>query len=293
MHSFFSRRAILELEDSIKKKVRGAVPCKYGLICHWQQVDQLVCKLANRGCVPSNMFLAYRAATLDIITEYLFGHCQNNVNYPDFKAPLLIDIQTSVPMLWLLKSFPFIVSVLPLVPHWLAPNIHDQFRAFCSVQTFLVSCLDRSNKEAKAYDGLDHWTICHRLFDPSFCTPQLTFTNLAWLDEALSLIQAGSDTVGNTCTVGTFFVLNEKRILSRLTEELCSVWPEGDDCIDVAVLQTLPYLVSFVYVWVHCTYHTPDCCHQRSTSAFSWLCYTSSAGCRSLGCEDRGVRDTA
>ena len=140
------------------------------------------------------MFLAYRAATLDIITEYLFGHCQNNVNYPDFEAPLLIDIQTSVPMLWLLKSFPFAVSVLPLVPRWLAPNIHDQFRAFRSLQEFLVSCLDRSNKEVKTYSGLDHLTICHRLFDPSFCMPQLVFTNLAWLDEVLSLIQAGSDT---------------------------------------------------------------------------------------------------
>ena len=195
------------------------------------------------------MFLAYRAATLDIITEYLFGHCQNNVNYPDFGAPLLIDIQTSVPMLWILKSFPCIVPVLPLIPRWLAPCIHEQFRAFCSLQEFLVSSLDRSNKEAKACSGfgLDHPTICHQLFEPSFSSPQQFFSTLPWLDEVLSLIQAGSDTVGNTCTVGTFYVLNEEHILIRLTEELRSVWPESDECIDVAVLQSLPYLVSFPY----------------------------------------------
>jgi hypothetical protein len=199
------------------------------------------------------MFLAYRAATLDIITEYLFGHCQNNLNYPDFGAPLLVDIQTSVPMLWLLKSFPFIIPVLPLIPRWVAPCIHDQFRAFCSLQEFLVSSLDRSMKEVNACSGfgLDHPTICHRLFEPSFHSPQVPFSKPPWLDEVLSLIQAGSDTVGNTCTVGTFFVLNEKRILLRLTEELRLVWPDSDECIDVAVLQALPYLVSFLSVWVH------------------------------------------
>jgi len=245
------------------------------------------------------MFLAYRAATLDIITEYLFGYCQNNVNYPDFEAPLLIDIQTSVPILWLLKSFPFIAPILPLIPRWLAPCIHDQFRAFCSLQEFLVSSLDRSNKEAKAYSGfgLDHPTICHRLFEPSFSSPQVIYSKLPWLDEVLSLIQAGSDTVGNTCTVGTFYVLNEERILLRLVEELRSIWPESDECIDVAELRTLPYLVSFLSVWVHLKsvpkYHPTDRRHQRSTSSFSWLCHSPSAGCGSLGRENRGVRDTA
>lgn len=198
------------------------------------------------------MFLAYRAATLDIITEYLFGHCQNNVNYPDFGAPLLVDIQTSVPILWLLKSFPFIVPILPLIPRWLAPCIHDQFRAFCSLQEFLVFSLDQSNKEAKACSGfgLDHPTICHRLFEPPFSSPRVLYSKLPWLDEVLSLIQAGSDTVGNTCTVGTFYVLNEERILLRLVEELRSVWPESDECIDVAELQTLPYLVSLLSVFI-------------------------------------------
>ena len=198
------------------------------------------------------MFLAYRATTLDIITEYLFGHCQNNVNYPDFGAPLLIDIQTSVPMLWLLKSFPFIVHVLPLIPHWLAPSIYDQFQSFCSLQGFLVSSLEQITKEAKAYASLDHLTICHRLFEASFhADASFKFTKLPWLDEVFSLIQAGSDTVGNTCTVGTFYVLNEERILLRLTDELRSVWLEGDECIDVAILRTLPYLVSFLSLWVH------------------------------------------
>jgi hypothetical protein len=198
------------------------------------------------------MFFAYRAATLDIITEYLFGHCQNNVDYPDFEAPLLIAIQTSVPMSWLLKSFPFIVRVLPFLPRWLAPSLHGQSRAFCSLQEFLVSSLDRSRKEAKAFSGLDHLAICHHLLEPLCCPPPVLFTKLPWLDEVLSLIQAGSDTVGNTCTIGTLYVLNEKSILSKLTEELRSVWPESDDCIDVAILQTLPYLVSiffFVSVW--------------------------------------------
>ena len=210
------------------------------------QANQLVHRLASRGRTPSDMFLAYRTATLDIITEYLFGICQNHVNYPDFKAPLLIDIQTSVPLLWLLKSFSFLRHVLPYIPRWLAPRIHDQFRAFYSIQTFLITCLDRCNKEAKAFPDKDYRTICHSLLNPSIQAQQHpSSTEPQYFDEVFSLIQAGSDTVGNTCTVGTFYILNDQRILQRLTKELRSAWPESEERIDIPVLQSLPYLVSF------------------------------------------------
>ena len=192
------------------------------------------------------MFLAYRTATLDIITEYLFGLCQNHVNYPDFEAPLLIDIQTSVPLLWLLKSFSFLRPILPYIPRWLAPRVHDQFRAFLSIQTFLIACLDRCKKEAKAFPDKDHGTICHSLLNPSIQAQHASSTlKPDYFDEVFSLIQAGSDTVGNTCTVGTFYILNDKRILLRLIKELRSAWPESEEHIDLSVLQSLPYLVSF------------------------------------------------
>lgn len=189
------------------------------------------------------MFLAYRTATLDIIVEYLFGYCPNFVNCPNFEAPLLIDIQTSVPLLWILKWFPSIFPFLPHIPRWLAPSIYDQFRAFCSVQNILVSLLDRTSREAKAFPGEEYLTICHRLLDPSRQSSYVSSCKPAFLDEVFSLIQAGSDTVGNTCTVGTFYVLNDKRILSRLTEELRSVWPEREESIDLTLLESLPYLV--------------------------------------------------
>lgn len=245
MHHFFSRRAVLSLEASIRQKVKSSWSRSLFRGFMFCQINQLVRRLASRGRTPSNIFLAYRTAALDIIIEYLFGYCQNSVNFLDFKAPLLMDIQTSVPLLWDLKCFPFIFPLLPYLPRWLAPRIYDQFQAFCSVQKFLLSSLDRSTKEAKAFPGAEYITICHRLLDPFTQTSYASSCKPAFLDEVFSLIQAGSDTVGNTCTVGTFYVLNDKRILLRLTGELRSVWPEREESIDLAILESLPYLVRF------------------------------------------------
>lgn len=58
------------------------------------------------------------------------------------------------------------------------------------------------------------------------------------------MIFAGSDTVGNTCAVTTFHVLNNKNICATLVKELANAWPEKDTPIAYETLEKLPYLVS-------------------------------------------------
>jgi cytochrome P450 len=54
---------------------------------------------------------------------------------------------------------------------------------------------------------------------------------------------AGSDTVGNATTVGTFYILENKQIHAALTQELEKVWPDTDSKVGYEVLEKLPYLV--------------------------------------------------
>ncbi|KAJ3517547.1 hypothetical protein NLJ89_g437 [Agrocybe chaxingu] len=225
MHPFFSRRAVLELENII---------------------ELLVHKLGKRGENPANMFLAFRSATLDVITSYMFGHCLDALDHPDFSAPLLLSIQDALPLLWLIKSFPWMIYFLQLVPDQLQWRITNQFRAFLEIRTFIITWLDRASREVHDSSEPGTPTICHRFFDNLTTESQTVAHPKAFIDESLSLLQAGSDTVGNVCTVGTFFVLNDKTVLSRLREELEAVWPDQDDSIDLRVLQNLPYLTAIV-----------------------------------------------
>lgn len=137
-------------------------------------------------------------------------------------------------------------------------------------------------------DDLRGFTICHRLLHPSVIHYYDLRSTQYLLDEALSFLQAGSDTVGNTCTVGTFYVLNDKLVLSNLIEELQSIWPDQDETVELATLQTLPYLVIHLLPCSYSlAYTSTDRRYQRSTAPFSWICYPSSSGRRAFGCRNR------
>jgi Cytochrome P450 len=207
----------------------------------------LVSRLRERSDAPTNMFLALRSTTLDIITAYMFGHCIDALDYPDFCNPLLLDIQAALPILWIIKAFPWLVPGIALIPAWLGGTLYNQYRAVGAIRQYVHVWLNHIKREAETSDELRGFTICHRLLHPSVSHHYDLQSTQYLLDEALSLLQAGSDTVGNTCTVGTFYVLNDKLVLSNLFEELRSIWPDQDETIELATLQTLPYLVIYLF----------------------------------------------
>ncbi|KAF8165173.1 cytochrome P450 [Crassisporium funariophilum] len=229
LNPFFSRRATLRLEDLIQIKV-----------------DKMIHRICERSNGPSNLFLAFRSGTLDIITTYLFGHCVDALDHPDFSSSLLLDIQLALPFLWFLKAFHWAVPIVSIIPAWSGSRLHAQYQAIVGIRAFIIAWLHRTREEAESVDGLPDFTICHSLMDPSFFRRHQISSSQSLLDEALSLLQAGSDTVGNTCTLGTFYILNDKIVHSKLVEELRSIWPDPDECIDLAVLQTLPYLTAVI-----------------------------------------------
>lgn len=61
------------------------------------------------------------------------------------------------------------------------------------------------------------------------------------------MVSAGSDTVGNTATVGTFHILNNEKILEALVRELEQAWPDVSINMNYERLEKLPYLVCLYY----------------------------------------------
>jgi len=57
---------------------------------------------------------------------------------------------------------------------------------------------------------------------------------------------AGSDTVGNTCTVATYHILHNKDVHQQLSKVLKEAWPEKDAPANYETLEKLPYLTAVI-----------------------------------------------
>ncbi|KAF9469040.1 cytochrome P450 [Collybia nuda] len=211
LNPFFSRRAILNLEGVVQEKV-----------------DKLInCLTQRQQGKPVNMFLAFRCATMDIITSYSFAHCTNSLDAADFYDPLLVTIQTTIPLIWVIKMLPFLVPCFSMIPEWFAKRLSPQLLAFSNLRKLIGVQIDKVLSGENLLESADNLTIYHRLLKvPSGDDQPSLPTRRNLIEEALSLLQAGSDTVGNTCTIGTFYALNDRTVRMKLFHELRDAWPD-------------------------------------------------------------------
>jgi Cytochrome P450 len=190
------------------------------------------------------MFLAFRCTSMDIIATYCFARCDNSLDAEDFHDPLLMTMQSTISFFWLIKFLPFIIPVVAALPEKLIAPFNPQFLAFFKLRNMIANQIDRILNDQSFFDNTENWTIYHHLLGARVGkdSPSISYRRDLF-EEALSLLQAGSDTVGNTCTIGTFYILNDPDVHLRLFEELQGVWPDKNMQAEYTLLEKLPYLV--------------------------------------------------
>ena len=76
---------------------------------------------------PLDLKLLFHASTSDIITEYAFGNCWNNIDIPDLNERLFQVMSDSVKMWHISSYFPWIMGFFTSIPEkvaiWLAPDM--------------------------------------------------------------------------------------------------------------------------------------------------------------------------
>ncbi|KAJ7499985.1 cytochrome P450, partial [Mycena latifolia] len=222
----FSRRAILKLEYVIQEKV-----------------DRLVANvLSHDAATPCNLFMAFRAATLDIITSYCFAQSSDALDYPKFQHPLLLSFLSAITAIWTFKYFPFLFFFAEHTPGWVMHQISPVSKGYTDLFAFLSRYLDRILKDPTVLDAADHEIIYHHLLHPN--TRHNVPSKKSLLDESLTLLGAGSETVGNAVTTGVFHVLSNSRVLDRLRMELQDSWPDASCSMSYQALEKLPYLTA-------------------------------------------------
>jgi cytochrome P450 len=229
----FSRRAINNLEGVIQEKVDMLIES----ILHPRNKNKAI-----------NYSLAVRCATLDIITSYCFGKPVGALEREDFSHPIVTSLVAMMSNLWASKYWPFLMTVMRSVPESIVGYLQPQTKGSITMYHLIRNDLLAILADPDFVDRQERETVYSHLLVPQ---PKKGFPEVPRVDsllqEALGLIGAGGETVGNTTTNGTFHILSNPHMHKRLVEELQAAWPNvTEDRLKFDVLGKLPYLTAVI-----------------------------------------------
>lgn len=157
-----------------------------------------------------------------MIPSFCFGKGFGAMESEGFACPLLMTIQASTPLLFLIKSFPWIPRVLSFSPYFVSSCFPWHIDLQPTVRQQIKDLVDFATETPAVADEGRMPCVYHH---PLSMHQSSVFLDVgqSLLEEALSLLQAGSDTVGNTCTVGAFHVLHNPTTHRKPVQELLAV----------------------------------------------------------------------
>lgn len=229
---FFSRRSILNLENAVQSKIELLI----SRLLEYQHTKE-----------SADLSLAFRSTTLEIITSYCFGRSSNALDSRHFQNGILTAMDQTLPMIWVFKHFPIIKYVLLRVPESWASILKPSTTGILEQKRQMGVQIDDILRDPSSLKHADHETIYHHFLTPQPENQRMPPIEREWLlDEGLYLRFAGSDTVGNTCTVATYHILSNKHVQDRLAQEVKDAWPEKDAPASYETLEKLPYLTAVI-----------------------------------------------
>lgn len=207
--------------------------------------------------------------------DFGFSNDLDALSSPAFRHPVLISAESSFPLFWIFRHFPLLKLILKL-PSWVTLRTSSKSLGLLLLQDTIGKQLDSFIANPKSLHDIPHPIIYHRLLDPEITRKAFggvqghlpsekgfeMNTGLpsrkSLLEEAQALFLAGSDTVGNTLSVGSFYILSHPHVYQRLVAELKENWVDINERKLYQDLEKLPFLVSQYLVF------------------FSWLVFTNS-----------------
>ncbi|ESK87209.1 cytochrome [Moniliophthora roreri MCA 2997] len=200
-------------------------------------ISQLV---KNYKAPPANMSHAFHSVTLDIITLYTLQKNLNVTSFPSFH----------------LQS-PVLTNLFSELPYWLAVHMNPGVKAMIEMNTQVKELVDRAlqdsdNNTSSNMGDLDNdnsnmfYTLIRNAHIKGKLRQSSRVTRDWLIAEGVGLWLAGSDTVRNTCTIGTCYLIREDRVCIKLVQELETAWPDKGNPIPLEHLEKLPYLTAVI-----------------------------------------------
>jgi len=226
LNPFFSKRSVAQLEPVIRDKV--------------EKLAGRFEKAAKTGEVI-RLDAAYMALTTDVITQYAYARSYNYLAEDDFKLEWKETLIGAMEKGALLRQFPWMVQVMDAMPDWLValtnPGMGMLFSWQRDVRRQVESILETKDPNADKSTK----TIFHTLRDSSLPSHEKTLDRLS--DEGEILVGAGSETTAKTLTTISYYLLQNRELLQKLTAELRTALPNPQTTAPWSKLEQLPYLV--------------------------------------------------
>lgn len=186
----------------------------------------------------------WRCISMDVITYLTFGASIGALYTPNFRAPLLVAIDSNKTRNLLLKHSDTYWKLFHTIPLWLLLKLYPALKGTMGLKQIIGAQINNlmQNPERGLEDLPHNMTVFNRMLDPKITKGRLP-SKQSLADEAQNLTIAGSDTVGNALQTGAFYLMKNPEALAKLKKELREAWPTLDQpCPDLHQLESLPYL---------------------------------------------------
>jgi hypothetical protein len=87
-----------------------------------QEKVSKLCRVVKEGItkgVPVDLHAGFRAIATDVITDYAFDDCWDQLDREDLGAWFSEMVKSSGAAFWTFQQFPFLRTFLLALPHWL------------------------------------------------------------------------------------------------------------------------------------------------------------------------------
>ncbi|KAI4087722.1 MAG: hypothetical protein LQ344_006608 [Seirophora lacunosa] len=228
---YFSKALVQQLEPSVQTMVDKVT----------SRLDQLM----GTGAVV-NLVDLFACMTSDVVCQYAFGAPYGYLDQPEFAPYFQKAVMQASEGFHFLKQFPWADDLFRLLPASVVKRMAPQLASLIMLGDMIrekILKVQADIKKGKKPEGQK--TIIYDLITGDDLPPEeKTLPRLE--AEAIALVAAGSMTVAHTLSSIAFHVINIKKVLHKLQEELASVAAEAQGPVKWNRLEQLPYLTAVI-----------------------------------------------
>lgn len=275
LNNFFSRRSIENIEPVIHNSLSRFLD---GLTTAYKEGS--VVELIDR----------LQGLTGDVITEYAYGENYGLQDPENYGKGIVKVVQEGTDQIHFFRFFPLVSQLLRIIPSWFMGQVFPAraaiYQLLDGVRKQSILALQQKNVSTAP----QRMTIFQALTAPEVPPEERNLQRLQ--DEGLVLFAAGTETTATTLAVALFYILNDKRVLSKLRRELEQIMPTPQRPTTWRELEKLPYLVRTLLVyhgrpgsWL--TVYFTDGSHPRGPTLF-WNSYATAENLADRGLKIQG-----
>ncbi|KAF7164597.1 hypothetical protein CNMCM5623_009054 [Aspergillus felis] len=231
MNPYFSKRAIVALEPEIHERISA-------LSARLRRASVEGAHLSLDRCIS--------AMTADIILKRFFGQHYDYVNEPNFEFPIR-DGFFGVSLIFHLARFaPRLIQNLRKLPIPVISCILPKVANFLILEKYITDKMSAILAAEKKDTSTAKSVILESLANERIPAHERTMKRL--VDEGLVITIAGTETSARALSVGLFYLIQNKSLITKLRAEVAAAVPhdQSPDTWTLKQLERLPFLTGCV-----------------------------------------------